>query len=56
LYSPEEIKAMFTEMDAMGMLFPFNSAPEIQEKHVQWREWYHKYWFDKWFNKRSRKL
>ncbi|RYE59278.1 MAG: hypothetical protein EOP48_01355 [Sphingobacteriales bacterium] len=53
-YSIEEIKEMFKEMDAVGMLFPHDSSNMI-DRYAKWRKKHHKYWFKKWFFKNQRK-
>jgi hypothetical protein len=49
-YSAEEISLIFKEMDAIGLLYPKNADAELAAVHVAWREMYHTYWFEKWYN------
>ena len=37
------------------MLFPKDCPDEFQDMHVEWREAYLKYWFEKWYYKHQRK-
>jgi hypothetical protein len=53
-YSVSDIHSIFKEMDAIGMLFPKDAEPELLDKHSEWRELYHAYWFDKWYYKFNR--
>jgi hypothetical protein len=55
-YTEEEIRLMFKEMDALGMLFPRDSETEMMDRYTQWREMHQEYWFNKWFNKYRREL
>ena len=53
-YSPEEIRSIFKELDAIGMLYPFNAHQELINEHTRWRENYHTWWFQKWYKKNNR--
>ncbi len=53
-YSPEEIRSIFKELDAIGMLYPFNANQEFINEHTRWREDYHTWWFQKWYKKNNR--
>lgn len=53
-YSKEEIRQMFKEMDAVGMLFP-NDNSEMIDIYADWRKKHNEYWFNKWFTKNERK-
>lgn len=55
LYTEEEIRQMFTELDAMGMLFPFGAGNELLDKYVAFRDTYLDHWFSKWYYKTRRK-
>lgn len=55
-YSIEEIRAMFREMDAVGLLYPRDADTELVDTYSQWREKHLEYWFNKWFNKYRREL
>ena len=50
-YTPDELRAMFTELDAMAMLFPKNGDPEQLDAYSAWRTSHQQYWFDKWLNR-----
>lgn len=54
-YSQEDIRLMFQEMDAMGMLFPKNGSSKLIDVYAKWRNKHHTYWFKKWFRKPRRK-
>ena len=55
-YKIEEIREIFKEMDAIGMLFPKNGNMKIINQYARWREKYQVYWFKKWFRKPRRKV
>jgi len=55
-YTEEDIRAMFREMDAMGLLFPKGGKGEMIDLYARWRDKHHTYWFKKWFSKPRRKL
>ena len=54
-YTKDDLQQMFTELDAIGMLWPENAKPKIQTLHVKWRKKYYNWWFKKWFKKYHRK-
>lgn len=56
LYTDDEIREMFREMDALGMLFPKNGKSKMVDLYADWRDKHHTYWFKKWFRKPRRKL
>ena len=43
-------------MDAIGLVWPSNAETKLIDLSVEWRQEYHKYWFDKWFYKARWKL
>lgn len=55
-YSEEDIREMFKEMDALGLLFPTNGKSRLVDLYADWRDKHHTYWFKKWFRKPRRKL
>ena len=55
-YSEEDIREMFKEMDALGLLFPRNGKRKMVDLYADWRDKHHSYWFKKWFRKPRRKL
>lgn len=55
-YTEADIRRMFREMDAVGMLFPFGAKDKMMERYATWREEYLRYWFKHWINKPRRKL
>lgn len=55
-YSEEDIRQMFKEMDALGLLFPNDGKMKLIDLYASWRDKHHTYWFKKWFRKPRRKL
>jgi hypothetical protein len=55
-YSEEELRQMFTEMDALGMLFPKDGKSKTIDAYAHFRDRYYNHWFKKWFKKPRRKL
>jgi hypothetical protein len=54
-YQIDQIKAMFKEVEAIGMLWPENAKMKMIKMHAQWRDKYYNWWFKKWYNKPNRK-
>ena len=54
-YTTEDLKQMFREMDAIGMLWPKEGSMDLVELQAKWRAEYYKYWFKKWWGKVRRK-
>lgn len=52
-YSPEEIREIFSEMDAVGRLFP-KGDDEMISIYGQWRDKHYKSWFKTWYTKNRR--
>ena len=52
-YTPEDLRTLFRDMDAVGLLFPTNDSDMINA-YAKWREKHHRYWFQKWFGKYRR--
>jgi hypothetical protein len=48
IYTPQEIRAMFAELDAMASLFPKNGNAEELDAYSTWRSSHQQYWFKKW--------
>jgi hypothetical protein len=48
-YTQEELRTMFKEMDAVGLLFPKEGEPEVLEAYSNFRETHNEYWFNKWY-------
>lgn len=55
-YTETELRTMFKEMDAMGMLFPCHGKVKMINLYDKWRDKQHRYWFKQWFRKPGRKL
>ena len=55
-YSETDIRQMFKEMDALGLLFPINGKEKLKDLYVAWRDQQHTHFFKKWFKKPKRKL
>jgi hypothetical protein len=47
-YSTDELRIMFRELDAVGLLFPKEGAPEVLDAYADWRDKHHEYWLKKW--------
>ena len=54
-YTELDIKQMFTELDAIGMLWPQNAKEKFRSLNVKWRDKYYNWWFKKWNKKYHRK-
>ena len=50
LYSEEDLRNMFRELDAMAFLFPKDGHSQILDAYSAWRESHQLYWFNKWSN------
>ena len=48
-YSKEDIRKIFIEMDALGMLLPTNANNDLVELYTNWRHKHHTHWFNQWF-------
>jgi len=55
-YTEQDIRKLFEELNAIGMLWPRDAKMKFIELHSKWRNKYHTYWFKKWFKKLRRKL
>lgn len=54
-YSEEQITQMFRELDAMGLLFPWNAGDKLLDSYCAFRESFYKHWFENWYYKARRK-
>lgn len=54
-YTADDIRTMFKELNAIGMLWPDNGKPKWIDQHAKWRNKYYNYWFKKWYRKLRRK-
>lgn len=54
-YTPEDLRQILQEMDAIGCLWPDGAKMKLIDLHAKWRNKYYKYWFRKWFYKVRRK-
>ena len=50
-YSEEQLKDLFSELDAMALLFPKDGDAQLIDTYSNWRECHRQYLFDKWYNK-----
>ena len=50
IYTADELRAMFAELDAMALLFPKNGSSEQLDAYSEWRTSHQQYWFNKWLN------
>jgi hypothetical protein len=48
LYTNAEIQQLFKEMDALGLLFPYNGNIRLVKQYPAWRTKHNRYWFKKW--------
>ena len=55
-YTPENIRTIFTDMEAMGRLWPAKADMDLIELHSKWISEYHSYWFNKWYYMQARRL
>lgn len=55
LYSEEELRRIFQEMDAVGLLFPKDGNTKMIDAYTHWRKKHYRYWFKKWLRKPQRK-
>jgi len=53
-YTAADIRTIFKEMDAIGMVWP--NKMKLIDLSAKWRKKYQAYWFKKWFRKPVRKL
>lgn len=53
-YTAEDLRTLFREIDAVGLLFPSNDS-EMIDTYAKWREKHHRCWFQKWWLKYRRK-
>ncbi len=54
-YGEEDIRQMFKEMDALGLLFPHDGKMKLIDSYVDWRDKHRNYWFKKWSRKPGQK-
>ncbi len=47
-FSTDDLRSIFKELDALGMIWPVNAPMELIELTGKWREEFYTYWFDKW--------
>lgn len=52
-YTLEDLRQMFKELDAVGMLFP-KDDDEMVDVYANWRDKHYKHWIEKWFGKYRR--
>ncbi|HUQ64732.1 MAG TPA: hypothetical protein VM101_01155 [Flavitalea sp.] len=50
-YSPDQLRNMFAELDAMALVFPKDGDVEQLEAYSTWRQNHQQYWFNKWNNR-----
>lgn len=53
-YGEEDIRLIFRELDAIGMLWPVKGKMKLVDLHSRWRDEYYRYWYRKWFRKPRR--
>lgn len=50
-YTEADIREIFKEMDAVGLLFPRESNGKMVDRYAKWRDKHETWWFKKWFRK-----
>lgn len=55
-YAETDIREIFKEMNAMGMLFPSYGSMKMVDLYDKWRRKQHRCWFKHWYRKPRRKL
>jgi hypothetical protein len=55
-YTENELRQIFKEMDAIGMLFPYNGSMKMLDSYSGWRDKQYRFWFKQWWRKPRRKL
>ena len=55
-YSEEDIRKIFKEMDALGMLFPTNANNDLVDLYTKWLHKHHTHWFNQWVAMRRHSL
>lgn len=55
-YTEEELKQIFKEMDAVGLLFPQHAGTKLLDKYSAWRNKHQNHWFRNWYHKPRRRL
>ena len=48
LFTVDQVREMFSELDALALLFPKDAAPEVLDAYAEWRDKHHEYWMKKW--------
>lgn len=54
-YSQNDVEQMLYELNCISTLWPGEDSMRVLDKHVAWRDMYHKQWFKKWYRKTRRK-
>lgn len=52
-FSEADIRKLFRELDAVGLLFPRHGSDELIDSYTQWREMQYQYWFEQWNKKQG---
>lgn len=55
-YSQEEVRELFKELDALGLLFPVGGTNEAISQYSKWRKEYHRYLLKKWKREPKKKI
>ena len=50
-YTEANIRQIFKEMDAVGLLFPREGNDKMVYRYAKWRDKHQTWWFKKWFRK-----
>ena len=51
VFSQDELRSIFQELDAISLLFPKDAEPEVLSAYSSWRQAYQGYWLEKWLHK-----
>lgn len=52
-YSAETIRQMFSELDALGKVWPEQAELDLLELSAKWRDAFQEYWLNKWIQARN---
>ncbi len=55
-YTPDEIRQIFREMEAMGRVFPTDGDDDIIDAYTHFQSLHEQYFFEKWLNNNKREL
>ncbi|HLX90683.1 MAG TPA: hypothetical protein VKR32_03315 [Puia sp.] len=53
-YNQDDIRAIFRELEAIGLVWPKGGKMKLIELSSKWQRKFYRYWFKKWFAKPRR--